>query len=162
MGGGRPPTPTLYRQPPPPTHPPAHSPTPTTPLDPRFVVCVQTCSPCNRYWHSAEDLATRVTHWAEVKLAPAAVIGLVRVWNRADCCDDRINGAQVRLGWAVGGKPLSSRDARHAPWMQKPRTCRDFPPDTSLSRAHPGPAVTITRTFILEKDDSYQLMDSLG
>ena len=40
-----------------------------------------------------------------MKLASAAVIGLVRVWNRADCCDDRINGAQVRLGQAVGGKP---------------------------------------------------------
>lgn len=49
------------------------------------------------YWHSSEAKTTPFSpHYAEVPLAAPAAVGLVRIWNRADCCDDRLNGAIVR------------------------------------------------------------------
>ena len=49
------------------------------------------------YWHSSETKTTAFSpHYAEVMLAAPAAVGLVRIWNRVDCCDDRINGAVVR------------------------------------------------------------------
>lgn len=60
-------------------------------------------------WHSRDSSSP----WAEVRFVRPTVVAIVRLWNRVDCCDTRINGAQIYGRDEAGtlhriGRPLRS------------------------------------------------------
>lgn len=69
----------------------------------------------NRSWRGSSCTHTDGAglNWWQVDMGVEAMVTEVKIWNRSDCCSDRIRGAQVMVGdgktWTNCGSPLPNQ-----------------------------------------------------